>query len=83
MLEPDTGDSARVDASLAMSRSFGDKRLKEHISSEPDVCVEVEVVDDDTEFMILASDGVWKVSGLHKFLFRFPINQSLKNISMD
>ncbi|KAJ9562843.1 hypothetical protein OSB04_008003 [Centaurea solstitialis] len=53
------GDCARVDASLAMSRSFGDKRLKEHISSEPDVVVEV--VDDNTEFMILASDGVWKV----------------------
>lgn len=42
-----------------MSRSFGDKRLKEHISSEPDVCVEE--VDADTEFMNLASDGVWKV----------------------
>ncbi|KVI10473.1 Protein phosphatase 2C [Cynara cardunculus var. scolymus] len=35
------GDCARVDASLSMSRSFGDKRLKEHISSEPDVVVEV------------------------------------------
>ncbi|PWA76099.1 Protein phosphatase 2C [Artemisia annua] len=53
------GDCPRVDGSLAMSRSFGDKRLKEHVSSEPDVCVEE--VDDDTEFLILASDGVWKV----------------------
>lgn len=42
-----------------MTRSFGDRRLKEHISSEPDVLVEI--VDDDTEFLILASDGVWKV----------------------
>ncbi|KAL4554318.1 hypothetical protein LXL04_039538 [Taraxacum kok-saghyz] len=53
------GDCPRVDGSLAMSRSFGDRRLKEHISSEPDVWVES--VDDDTEFLILASDGVWKV----------------------
>lgn len=42
-----------------MSRSFGDRRLKDHISSEPDVWVDT--VDDDTEFLILASDGVWKV----------------------
>lgn len=43
-----------------MSRSFGDKHLKKHISSEPDVLVEE--VDDDTKFLILASDGVWKVN---------------------
>ncbi|KAI3753736.1 hypothetical protein L2E82_25797 [Cichorium intybus] len=53
------GDCPRVDGSLAMSRSFGDRRLKDHISSEPDVWVDT--VDDDTEFLILASDGVWKV----------------------
>ncbi|KAK9061483.1 hypothetical protein SSX86_018664 [Deinandra increscens subsp. villosa] len=53
------GDCPRVDGSLAMSRAFGDKRLKEHISSEPDVWVGD--VDDDTEFLMLASDGVWKV----------------------
>ncbi|KAJ0694912.1 putative protein-serine/threonine phosphatase [Helianthus annuus] len=53
------GDCPRVDGCLAMSRAFGDKRLKEHISSEPDVWVGD--VDDESEFLILASDGVWKV----------------------
>jgi protein phosphatase 1L len=48
-----------VDASLAMSRAFGDRKLKEHISSDPDVAIED--VGDDTEFVILASDGLWKV----------------------
>lgn len=43
-----------------MARAFGDKSLKEHLSSEPDVTVEV--IDDETEFIILASDGIWKVS---------------------
>lgn len=53
------GDVPRVDGQLAVARAFGDKSLKEHLSSEPDVAMEV--VDDDTEFVILASDGVWKV----------------------
>ncbi|XP_076896942.1 putative protein phosphatase 2C 39 [Bidens hawaiensis] len=53
------GDCARVDGNLAMSMAFGDRRLKEHISSEPDVWVGD--VDDESEFMILASDGIWKV----------------------
>ena len=42
-----------------MARAFGDKSLKEHLSSEPDVMVEM--IDDDTELIILASDGLWKV----------------------
>lgn len=50
---------ARVDGQLAVARAFGDKTLKDHLSSEPDVIVET--IDDETEFMILASDGVWKV----------------------
>ncbi|KAL4273710.1 hypothetical protein GQ457_13G003630 [Hibiscus cannabinus] len=53
------GDVARVDGQLAVARAFGDKNLKEHLSSEPDVTVEI--VDDDTELLILASDGLWKV----------------------
>ncbi|CAM0906052.1 unnamed protein product [Alopecurus aequalis] len=53
------GDVPRVDASLAMSRAFGDRTLKEHISSDPDVAIED--VGDDTEFVVLASDGLWKV----------------------
>ena len=50
----------RVDGQLAVARAFGDKSLKMHLSSEPDVSVKM--VDEDTEFLILASDGIWKVS---------------------
>ncbi|KAI3457438.1 hypothetical protein Pfo_014101 [Paulownia fortunei] len=53
------GDVPRVDGQLAVARAFGDKTLKEHLSSEPDVAVEV--IDDEIEFIILASDGIWKV----------------------
>ncbi|KAL0353774.1 UNVERIFIED_CONTAM: putative protein phosphatase 2C 39 [Sesamum angustifolium] len=53
------GDVARVDGQLAVARAFGDKSLKDHLSSEPDVATEV--IDDKTEFIILASDGIWKV----------------------
>jgi len=53
------GDVPRVDGQLAVARAFGDKSLKKHLSSEPDVFSEI--VDDDTEFIILASDGIWKV----------------------
>ncbi|XP_022764095.1 probable protein phosphatase 2C 58 isoform X2 [Durio zibethinus] len=53
------GDVPRVDGQLAVARAFGDKSLKVHLSSEPDVTVEV--IDDNVEFIILASDGIWKV----------------------
>ncbi|GAB4849485.1 hypothetical protein Ancab_004279 [Ancistrocladus abbreviatus] len=53
------GDIARVDGQLAVARAFGDKSLKEHLSSEPDVVVQM--IDDDTEFFLLASDGIWHV----------------------
>ncbi|GAB4846443.1 hypothetical protein Ancab_025448 [Ancistrocladus abbreviatus] len=53
------GDVARVDGQLAVARAFGDKCLKEHLSSEPDVIVEM--IDDYTEFFLLASDGIWHV----------------------
>ncbi|KAJ9671595.1 hypothetical protein PVL29_025350 [Vitis rotundifolia] len=53
------GDVPRVDGQLAVARAFGDKSLKGHLSSEPDVVVEH--IYDDTEFAILASDGLWKV----------------------
>lgn len=56
------GDVPRVDGQLAVARAFGDKSLKMHLSSEPDV--EVVTIADDTEFIILASDGVWKVCQL-------------------
>ncbi|XP_022717743.1 probable protein phosphatase 2C 39 [Durio zibethinus] len=53
------GDVARVDGQLAVARAFGDKNLKEQLSSKPDVAVEM--IDDDTDLIILASDGLWKV----------------------
>ncbi|KAL0362311.1 UNVERIFIED_CONTAM: putative protein phosphatase 2C 58 [Sesamum calycinum] len=53
------GDVPRVDGQLAVARAFGDKSLKRHLSSEPDIAVEI--IDDDVEFIILASDGLWKV----------------------
>jgi len=53
------GDVPRVDGQLAVARAFGDKSLKAHLSVTPDI-KEVEV-DVDTELLILASDGLWKV----------------------
>lgn len=53
------GDVPRVDGQLAVARAFGDKSLKIHLSSEPDVTEAI--IDDESEFLILASDGLWKV----------------------
>ncbi|KAK4483725.1 hypothetical protein RD792_010927, partial [Penstemon davidsonii] len=53
------GDVPRVNGQLAVARAFGDENLKAHLSSEPDVrnvCI-----DSNTQFVILASDGLWKV----------------------
>ncbi|KAJ7568784.1 hypothetical protein O6H91_01G048100 [Diphasiastrum complanatum] len=52
-------DVPRVDGQLAVARAFGDKNLKEHLSADPDI--KVEPIDLSTEFLILASDGLWKV----------------------
>ncbi|KAL0444296.1 UNVERIFIED_CONTAM: putative protein phosphatase 2C 58 [Sesamum latifolium] len=46
-------------SNIPVARAFGDKSLKRHLSSEPDIAVEI--IDDDVEFIILASDGLWKV----------------------
>ncbi|XP_057441005.1 probable protein phosphatase 2C 10 isoform X2 [Lotus japonicus] len=53
------GDVPRVNGQLAVSRAFGDKSLKSHLRSDPDV--QNTNVDADTDILILASDGVWKV----------------------
>ncbi|KAL5787706.1 hypothetical protein ACOSP7_004655 [Xanthoceras sorbifolium] len=53
------GDVARVNGQLAVSRAFGDKNLKSHLRSDPDV--QSADIDADTDFLILASDGLWKV----------------------
>ncbi|XP_057857617.1 probable protein phosphatase 2C 9 isoform X1 [Cryptomeria japonica] len=53
------GDVPRVNGQLAVSRAFGDRSLKSHLRSDPDV--REWDIDSDTEFLILASDGLWKV----------------------
>jgi protein phosphatase 1L len=53
------GDVPRVNGQLAVARAFGDHSLKAHLSSEPDV--RHVPIDTNTEFVILASDGLWKV----------------------
>ncbi|XP_061365421.1 probable protein phosphatase 2C 10 isoform X2 [Gastrolobium bilobum] len=53
------GDVARVNGQLAVARAFGDKNLKSHLRSDPDV--QHDDIDPETELLILASDGLWKV----------------------
>ncbi|XP_043711766.1 probable protein phosphatase 2C 44 isoform X2 [Telopea speciosissima] len=52
------GDVPRVNGQLAVARAFGDQSLKAHLSSEPDV--RHVNIDSTIEFVILASDGLWK-----------------------
>ncbi|CAN1798967.1 Probable protein phosphatase 2C 44, partial [Linum perenne] len=53
------GDVPRVNGQLAVARAFGDQSLKAHLTSEPDV--RHVPIDSTMEFVILASDGLWKV----------------------
>ncbi|KAJ6433237.1 hypothetical protein OIU84_017025 [Salix udensis] len=53
------GDVPRVNGQLAVARAFGDQSLRAQLSSEPDV--RYEPVDSAMDFVILASDGLWKV----------------------
>ncbi|CAI9089352.1 OLC1v1023915C1 [Oldenlandia corymbosa var. corymbosa] len=66
------GDVPRVDGQLAVARAFGDKSLKRHLSSEPDITVKI--IDHDVELIILASDGLWKVMSNQEAI------DSIKNI---
>lgn len=49
----------RVQGILAVSRSFGDRRLKRWVIATPEV--QVRKVKDDDRCLILASDGLWDV----------------------
>ncbi|TYJ39075.1 hypothetical protein E1A91_A04G041000v1 [Gossypium mustelinum] len=69
-----SGDVARVDGQLVAASAFGDKSLKKHLTSKPDVSIET--TDDDTDFIILASDGLWKLSMLSKALRMLDLLQS-------
>jgi len=53
------GDVPRVNGQLAIARAFGDQSLRAHLSSEPDV--KHIQINSSIEFVILASDGLWKV----------------------
>lgn len=54
-----SGDVARVNGQLAVSRAFGDKNLKSHLRSDPDI--QSSEINLDIDILILASDGLWKV----------------------
>ncbi|KAK4738221.1 hypothetical protein R3W88_001918 [Solanum pinnatisectum] len=58
------GNVPRVDGQLAMTRAFGDAKVKDHITVEPSVTIEK--IDNDTDCIILASDGLWKVMSNEK-----------------
>ncbi|KAG6485204.1 probable protein phosphatase 2C 45 isoform X1 [Zingiber officinale] len=49
----------RVGGVLAVSRSFGDRLLKQFVVADPEI--QEEAVDGSLEFLILASDGLWDV----------------------
>ncbi|XP_075509603.1 putative protein phosphatase 2C 44 [Primulina tabacum] len=53
------GDVSRVNGQLAVARAFGDENLKAHLSSDPDICNTH--ISSSAQFLILASDGLWKV----------------------
>lgn len=58
------GDVPRVNGQLAVARAFGDQSLKAQLSSEPDI--RHVPIDSTIEFVILASDGLWKVIKNHE-----------------
>lgn len=58
------GDVPRVNGQLAVARAFGDQSLKAQLSSEPDV--RHVPIDSTMKFLILASDGLWKVIKNHE-----------------
>lgn len=60
------GDVPRVDGQLAVARAFGDRSLKKHLSSDPDITDEI--IDENVDFLILASDGLWKVAIIFPYL---------------
>ncbi|CAN1145136.1 Probable protein phosphatase 2C 28 [Linum perenne] len=50
-----------VESRGGCSRAFGDGKVKEHISSEPDLKIVSVELGDECDFLIVASDGLWKV----------------------
>lgn len=80
-----SGDVPRVDGQLAVSRAFGDKSLKSHLRSDPDI--QFEDTSAGAEVLILASDGLWKVcffklhAAINQFIFVMKSFQREKIVS--
>lgn len=66
-----------MDGQLAVSRAFGDKNLKLHLRSDPDVTNAD--IDNETDLLILASDGLWKVSSPTPRVYSPPPNFQFLN----
>nr|ABK22639.1 unknown [Picea sitchensis] len=49
----------RVGGVLAVSRAFGNRLLKRFVVAEPEI--QEEIIKDDVEFLVIASDGLWDV----------------------
>ena len=52
--------SYRINGNLAVSRALGDRLERPYVSSEPDIS-RYDISDEDDQFIILASDGMWDV----------------------
>ncbi|CAA7406261.1 unnamed protein product [Spirodela intermedia] len=52
------GGLLRLQGSLAVSRGIGDRHLKQWVTAEPETTVTK--IGPDSEFLILASDGLWE-----------------------
>lgn len=59
----------RVLGSLAVSRSIGDRYLKQWITAEPET--KVMRLEPEYEFLILASDGLWEKVSFEAMQFLF------------
>lgn len=55
----------RVHGVLSVSRSIGDAHLKDWVMAEPDTMILQ--LTPDTEFLVLASDGLWEEVSLEHF----------------
>ena len=61
------GDVPRVNGQLAVFQDFRDKSLKTHLHLDPNV--KEWDVDSEKQFLILSSDGLWKVGILNSFWY--------------
>lgn len=53
------GSVYRVEGKLSVSRSFGDKDLKDYVICQPDICMHEK--DDEDMCIVIGSDGLWDV----------------------